>query len=281
MAWGYKRYFSARGFGGNLVFFFLISTLLLLYLWFSKNSNFFIWFLLVAAFFIIILIFYIQQNIKLALIRMFLFILKKTILYKYAKSFFVNSGLGKIYSQKQLGNNDKNLGKEKILKEISQGHWMGLSLGILGDSLYILRHYLHQKKEKIARRDNSLPSMLLRNLSCSDFENLLYRLNEAMGYAVQITRKINDQTFYLIASKNSQVKLLIYAKCYDGSPVENSDIQEAVAAQKLHECNTAIVVTSSDFTKEATELAKVNMVGLVGKERLCELLLQNLKERWN
>lgn len=122
--------------------------------------------------------------------------------------------------------------------------------------------------------------MKFSDLSGSGFENLLYRLFQAMGYTVQKIGRTGDQGGDLIANMDGKVRLLIQAKCYNGSPVGNAAVQEAVAAQKYYDCNGAMVVTSSDFTKEALELAKANAVGLVGKERLSELVVQYLKESW-
>lgn len=108
-----------------------------------------------------------------------------------------------------------------------------------------------------------------------------YRLFQAIGYTVQKTGKTVDQGGDLIANKDSQVRVIIQAKCYNNSSVGNAAVQEAIAAQKFYDCNGAIVVASSDFTKEAIELARVNKIGLVSKTRLSELLLEYLKESWN
>ena len=112
----------------------------------------------------------------------------------------------------------------------------------------------------------------------SQFENLLYRLFGAMGYAIQKTGKTGDQGGDLIANLNGQ-RIVIQAKRYT-STVGNAAVQEAVAAQKFYDCNNVMVVTNSSFTKEAIELAKVNNVELIGGAKLSELLLQNLKESW-
>ena len=114
----------------------------------------------------------------------------------------------------------------------------------------------------------------------SDFERLLYRLYEAMGYSVQLSGKVGDQGGDLIATKN-QERILIQAKCYINSTVGNSAVQEAVAARNYYDCNRAVVVTTSVFTREATELAKTNGVELVPKDMLQKLLLDYLKESWS
>lgn len=165
----------------------------------------------------------------------------------------------------------------KVLKEkglnISEENW--------DDLLAVLKFYIQRKEERLTRESIGLHQMKFSDLSGSEFENLLYRLFQAMGYIVQKTGKTGDQGGDLIANKDGEARMLIQAKCYNGSSVGNAAVQEAVAAQKFYDCNVAMVVTSSDYTREAIELAKVNNVWLVGKERLNELLLQYLKESWS
>jgi restriction system protein len=163
--------------------------------------------------------------------------------------------------------------REKGLK-ISEDKWE--------DVFRILRHYIQQKERKLTLESISTAQQLkFSGLSPSDFENLLYRLFQNMGYAVQRTGRTGDQGADLIANQGADVRLLIQAKRYNGHPVGNSAVQEAVAAQKYYSCNGAMVVTSASFTKEAGALAKANNVGLVGGHRLSELLLQYLKESWS
>ena len=162
----------------------------------------------------------------------------------------------------------------KILNEKG----MRLSMDKWDATLIVLKHYIQEKEERLTRESVSVLPQKFSTLSGSDFENLLYRLFTAIGYAVQKTGKTGDQGGDLIANMNGQ-RIVIQAKCYT-STVGNAAVQEAVAAQKFYDCNKIMVVTNSSFTKEAIELAKVNNVELVGGRRLSELLLQNLKESW-
>ena len=162
----------------------------------------------------------------------------------------------------------------KILNEKG----MRLSMDKWDATLILLKHYIQEKEERLTRESVSVLPQKFSTLSGSDFENLLYRLFTAMGYAVQKTGKTGDQGGDLIANMNGQ-RIVIQAKCYT-STVGNAAVQEAVAAQKFYDCNKVMVVTNSSFTKEAIELAKANNVELVGGGKLSELLLQNLKESW-
>jgi HJR/Mrr/RecB family endonuclease len=134
-------------------------------------------------------------------------------------------------------------------------------------------------EEALVRESISLTPKQFNDFSGSDFENLLYRMFVAMGYAVQKIGKVGDQGGDLVANVSGQ-RILIQAKRYTGA-VGNGAVQEAVAAQRFYDCNRAMVVTNSSFTREAIELAKVDDVELVGGGKLSEMLLQYLKESWS
>ena len=144
----------------------------------------------------------------------------------------------------------------------------------------LLANYIDKREFNLTVDSISATTNSFSKLSGSDFERLLYRLYIAMGYAVQITGKTGDQGADLIVTMG-QERLLIQAKCYKDWSVGNSAIQEAAAAKNHYDCNKAAVITTSFFTKEATELAKTNQVELIPKELLQKMLLDNLKESWS
>lgn len=147
------------------------------------------------------------------------------------------------------------------------------------DGIYsLLENYIDKKEDRLIRESVSLNPTKFAELSGPEFENLLYRLFEAMGYAVQKTGKTGDQGADLIANKDGQ-RIAIQAKCYTGT-VGNDAVQQAISAQKFYDCNRAMVVTNSNFTREAIELAKISSVKLISNGELSELLSQNLKESW-
>jgi len=155
---------------------------------------------------------------------------------------------------------------------------MNLSLDKWDDTSTILRYYIQQKEEGLTRESISLTPKKFNDLSGAEFEDLLYRLSVAMGYAVQKSGKTGDQGGDLIANRDGQ-RIVIQAKCYAGT-VGNAAVQEAIAAQKYYDCNRAMVITNSNFTKEAVDLAKISNVRLIGGGELSELLLRHLKESW-
>jgi len=120
----------------------------------------------------------------------------------------------------------------------------------------------------------------LADLSGPQFVNLLYRLFNAMDHSVQSVGRTSDQGGDLIINK-SQQRVVALAKSYTTTAMGISAIQEAVTAQKYYGYSQAMIVTCSDFTKEATELAKVNNVELIGAKQLKDWLLKYLKESWS
>jgi len=145
--------------------------------------------------------------------------------------------------------------------------------------IFILKHYIQEKEEKLTRESVRLTPQRFSNLTPTEFEQLVYRLYEAMGYSVQHVGKAKDQGGDIIANKEGE-RILIQAKRYIENLVGNKAVQEAVAAKKFYDCNKAIVVATSDFTPEAKELAKANNVELISKKQLQELLLKYLNESW-
>ena len=163
----------------------------------------------------------------------------------------------------------------KILNEKG----MTLSMQDFNDLYLILRYYIQEREENLTRESVTLTPRKFDDLSGSDFEKLLYRLFSAMGGAVQLTGKTGDQGGDLIINKDG-LRTLVQAKRYSGN-VPNEAVQQAIAAMKFYDCNRALVVTNSEFTREAIELAKVDNVDLLSKNELSGLISNFLKESWS
>ena len=163
----------------------------------------------------------------------------------------------------------------KILNErgmhFDTGKWDKISL--------LLHHYIQEKEERLTRESVAAFPHKFADLSGSEFENLLYRLFEAMGYSVQKTGQVGDQGCDLVVNTSNE-RVAVQAKRYRET-VPNAAVQQAVAAEKIYGCTKAMVVTNSVFTREAAELAKANNVDLIDGRRLSELLMQCLRENWS
>lgn len=160
----------------------------------------------------------------------------------------------------------------KVLKE------KGLKVKDKDDLKYILKHFIENKEEDIIKGSFSFNENKFSLLSGSEFENLLVRLFQSMGYVVEHPGSVGDQGGDLVLNKDRE-RILIQAKCYTNN-IGNNAVQEAAAAQKYYVCNKAIVIGTSNFTQQAIDLAKMNNVELVEKKQLQELLLFHLNESW-
>ncbi|MEN5346575.1 restriction endonuclease [Achromobacter mucicolens] len=103
-----------------------------------------------------------------------------------------------------------------------------------------------------------------------DFEKFLVELFQIAGYDVEETRLSGDQGADLFVSRFGK-KIVIQAKNYSGT-VGNAAVQEAISAKSFYGCDEAMVVTNSNFTRSATELANVAAVRLIGRRELQDYL---------
>ena len=104
-----------------------------------------------------------------------------------------------------------------------------------------------------------------------DFENFLASVFQELGYEVRATPTTGDQGVDLIVSKNGR-KVAVQAKGDPRSTAGNTAVQEARTGMVFYDCHAAAVITNSDFTPAARELAaKVGCV-LVARHQMRELI---------
>ncbi|WP_410770995.1 restriction endonuclease [Fontibacillus sp. BL9] len=103
------------------------------------------------------------------------------------------------------------------------------------------------------------------------FEQYLGHLFQAQGYKTQVTKAAGDFGADLILQKSSS-KIVVQAKRYSKN-VGIKAVQEAQAAIAHYGAAEAWVVTNSDFTAAAYDLAKSNRVRLINREALVEMIL--------
>lgn len=109
-------------------------------------------------------------------------------------------------------------------------------------------------------------------MSGYDFEDLLKKLFEKMGYRVIHTNLSKDQGADLIIEKFGE-RIVIQAKNWTNN-VGNTGVQEIVAAIKHYNANKARVISSSGFTSAAIDLAETNKVELWDRNKIILLLNQ-------
>jgi HJR/Mrr/RecB family endonuclease len=92
-----------------------------------------------------------------------------------------------------------------------------------------------------------------RSLRDTPFEDFLQEVFETLGYTVETTKASGDQGIDLIVHGRGR-KIGVQAKGYSGN-VGNHSVMEAHAGMGYYRCDSCMVVTNSDFTRHAKELA--------------------------
>lgn len=96
--------------------------------------------------------------------------------------------------------------------------------------------------------------MFLRKPTGHEYEHLCAERLRKCGFSgISVTQGSGDQGLDVLATRKG-AKYGIQCKYYSG-PVGNSAVQEAYAGAKYYNCDFAVVLTNSTFTKSAKELA--------------------------
>ena len=103
----------------------------------------------------------------------------------------------------------------------------------------------------------------------TQFELYLVNLFKDLGYKAKHNGKSGDQGADLILKKEDYV-YAVQAKYYTGK-LSNTPVQEIAGPLKYYNANQGVVVTNSEFTPGAEELAKANNVILIDGKDLKKL----------
>lgn len=103
-----------------------------------------------------------------------------------------------------------------------------------------------------------------------EFEHFLKPIFERKGYVTTVTQGSGDYGADLILRKGHK-KYVVQAKRYS-SNIGVGAVQQVVGAIRYYRASGAIVVTNQYFTPAAIELAKVNKVRLIDRNKLAEMI---------
>ena len=127
-------------------------------------------------------------------------------------------------------------------------------------------------------RQDEIDELLATDLRLLDgigFERHLEKMFEVLGYDVERTKATGDQGVDLIVTDGSQ-RIAIQAKLYS-SNVGNDAVQQVVAGMAIYNCDRCAVITNSEFTNSARELARANGCKLINGRRL-RLIIRGEKD---
>lgn len=143
------------------------------------------------------------------------------------------------------------------------------------DSLAIIRakyiNYNHKKE-------------VFRDITPLDFEKLIYKLYDSLGYKVEMTKRSYDGGIDIIANKvdvSQKEYLLIQCKRPDVRNAKVNEVRELFAVIHDRKSTKGVLVCSTDFTTEAKKFADNNKsVELINSEQLIVLLNENFGIHW-
>ena len=141
-----------------------------------------------------------------------------------------------------------------------------ISLCILTAILYRSLAQVNKKRKYL-----NLSQEQIDVLSGKNFEQYLQIHFKELGYRVKATPDTNDYGADLLLTKGSE-RIVVQAKRYSGR-VGNHAIQEVLGALHYYNCNKAMVVTNSFFTKNAINMAQKCNVELWDRNRLRKELI--------
>lgn len=104
------------------------------------------------------------------------------------------------------------------------------------------------------------------NMTGEEFEQYLGILYRRKGYKVEFTPGTMDFGADLILTKG-RTKTIVQAKRYRNS-VGEAAVQQAIAAMGYYKADQCMVITNSDYTPAARELAKKTEVVLIDRNKL-------------
>ena len=104
-----------------------------------------------------------------------------------------------------------------------------------------------------------------------EFEERLIVLYRNLGYDVKHIGHTGDAGVDLIIEKNGR-KTAVQAKRYQGN-VPESAVQEVHTGKDYYRCDEAIIVSNSNFTTMAKEVAKATNIQLLSRNDLIKILL--------
>jgi restriction system protein len=125
---------------------------------------------------------------------------------------------------------------------------------------------------KSLRCRSSLPDAIeeIDKLDGIEFEHFLKSIFERKGYVTTVTQGSGDYGADLILRKGHK-KYVVQAKRYSRN-IGVGTVQQVVGAIRYYRASGAIVVTNQYFMPSAIELAKVNKVHLIDRNKLAEMI---------
>lgn len=132
------------------------------------------------------------------------------------------------------------------------GTWCVLLGSMVGLVVYFR---IYQKKHPDRASINNID-----NKKGWTLDKYLENMFDKLGYQIEGTRYINDHCADMLVTKN-ELKCIIQAEC-DKRKVGVNVLKKALSAKAYYNCDKAMVITNSHYTRQAIEFAGANEVEL-------------------
>lgn len=157
---------------------------------------------------------------------------------------------------------------------LTQSWVISLVIGMLGAlGVIAILFFIQRKRVECLKRSGIAEIDQMQGVQ---FEQYLGHLFRSQGYKAEVTKASGDFGADLVISKSGR-RIVVQAKRYKKN-VGLRAVQEVQGARAHYKATEAWVVTNSNFTQQAYELAKSNGVRLIDREELIEMLL-TMKEQ--
>lgn len=153
-----------------------------------------------------------------------------------------------------------NLTKTFVAASIAAGCVLGVYISVI----YVLNK---QRTERLKRSGIAD----IDKMDGRQFELYLGHLFRGHGYIAEVTQSAGDYGADLIISRGAH-KIVVQAKRYSKN-VGLKAVQEVYTAMNHYNASEAWVVTNSDYTEQAYNLAKSNGVRLINRPKLINMIL--------
>lgn len=131
--------------------------------------------------------------------------------------------------------------------------------------------------------DKEQPREIFLNLNHKDFEKLVASLYQDLGYEVTLTQSSYDGGIDINAERKiptSKEKIIIQCKNYT-SNISVDEVRKLLGVLASTKATKGVLVTSSDFTKEAIKFAKENpSIELINHKQLSQLFNEQHGPYW-
>ncbi|WP_274362770.1 restriction endonuclease [Paenibacillus thermotolerans] len=157
-----------------------------------------------------------------------------------------------------------------ITNSSEAGFYLGLVTFFI--TIFYYRQYIKNIEQERINRLKRSGITDIDMMNGLQFEQFLGVLFKSQGYDTLVTKSSGDYGADLVIVKDGR-KIVVQAKRYSGA-VNLKAVQEAVASIAHYGAAEAWVVTNSNFSPSAVQLARSNNVRLIDRNSLIEMLLE-------